>query len=272
MKTLMKKPPMPREHGAWVMLLVPLLLGNMLALSWNPRGLWVVFAALCVFLARQPITMLCKTRNFRNREKMRAWWRDWLIIYFSGAFVAGSWLLLKHQLWWLSVFALPLVLFLVLDILWVLRRESMTVKAEVVGVLGLSLGAPISNYVVSGQLSLQSFVVGVLCALYFIGSIFYIKLKVRKQPKAACPERLSERLVFGKENVLYHLGVFFFLVLCFPMELSGWVLAAFLPVTLKAIWGAISWQEKRTLNLMKFGILECFHAIAFGVLLLVAFT
>ena len=44
------KPPIPKEHGSWAMLTVPLLLGVAIAPSWHWRVIILLVAALGFFL------------------------------------------------------------------------------------------------------------------------------------------------------------------------------------------------------------------------------
>ena len=54
--------PLPREHGAWGLLLQPFAAGAILANHWT----WHMFAALglvlCGFLLREPLTILARQR------------------------------------------------------------------------------------------------------------------------------------------------------------------------------------------------------------------
>jgi hypothetical protein len=40
------KPPLPKEHGSWAMLIIPLLLGLAVASAWHWRVLALLVAAL----------------------------------------------------------------------------------------------------------------------------------------------------------------------------------------------------------------------------------
>ena len=44
-----------------------------------------------------------------------------------------------------------------------------------------------------------------------------------------------------------------------------------LPATVKVIWGAGQWQDRKSLSLMRLGVIEIFHAVTFTMLMVVAF-
>jgi len=269
---MIQKPPLPREHGAWVMLAVPLLLGNILAPSWHPRSLLLILAVFSGFLARHPLSYLIKTRSRKRASRRKHQHTQWFLIYTSFSMLAGGILLLVYRLDGILVFALVMLLCLALDMLYVSLRKSMSVQAESIGVFGLALCAPMSMYVASGQVSMEGFLLGMLVALYFVGSILYIRLKARRQPRMPAPTEFWPRCLAASDALLYHLVAFVFVV---AFAVTGWLPlwtpVAFLPVTLKAIWGGLSWQDKQSLSLKKLGMIECIHAVLFCGLVYVAF-
>ena len=144
---------------------------------------------------------------------------------------------------------------------------------ELAGIVGLALGAPMAYYTVSGQLDGLAAALWLVNALYFGGTVFYIKLKVRQQPRLPAPDRLSERLVKAKACLAYQTSVLSALLLLVAWQQLPWlVLLAFVPVTVKVVHGAWQWQDKKSLSLMRLGLIELFHAGAFAVLVIIAFT
>ena len=95
------KPPIPKEHGSWAMFMVPLLLGFIIASTWQWSSLVLIVAALGFFLVRYPLALLVKTRNRKrtNSDKAHLW--RWTLIYGGLTVLSGAWLVLVRQLWWL---------------------------------------------------------------------------------------------------------------------------------------------------------------------------
>ena len=84
------KPPLPKEHGAWAMLIVPLVLGWAIAPAWHWRSLILFVAALGFFLLRYPLAVLVKTRK-RASEDNAYWWR-WTTIYAGLTLASAAWM------------------------------------------------------------------------------------------------------------------------------------------------------------------------------------
>lgn len=263
----MKKIPLPREHGAWFMLATPLLLGGGLAPRWDASLCWLLVAALGVFLARHPLATLLKIRKHPRKDAQRRWLRRWLVLYSTPAMLAFGWLLLGKALWGLLPLALLASICLAVDLWLVTLRRSMSLHAELIGVCGLALSAPMAYYAACGQLDSKAFGLGLLNALYFAGSIFYVKLKVRYQARNPAPSALSQRLHVARSSLLYHICVMLAVTALSALSwLPAWTPLAFVPFALKALWGSLSWQDKHSLNLKRLGIIEGFHTLAFCLL------
>jgi hypothetical protein len=214
--------------------------------------------------------LLVKTRKRTNDDKTYLW--QWSIIYSSIAILAGGWLVFAHRLWWL----VPLGIFgggLLLLHLWlVARRQEMSVMGELAGIFGLALGAPMAYYVSSGQLDGVATVLWLVNALYFGGTVFYIKLKVRQQPRQPAPAHFSERLVKARACLTYQTVALTLVILTVTLRQAPLLAPlALVPATVKALWGAWHWQDKKSLSLPRLGLIEIFHAMGFTMLVVIAF-
>ena len=93
------KPPLPKEHGAWAMLIVPLLLGLIVAPAWHWRALVLLVAAFGFFLVHYPLATLVKIRRRATANRAYLWRRA--AIYGGITVLSGGWLVLVQGLWWL---------------------------------------------------------------------------------------------------------------------------------------------------------------------------
>ena len=59
---------LPQDHGSWVFLLSPLLIG-LFAGGWVSASAYLVLAAMAAFLIRQPVTMLVKIYSHRRPRR-----------------------------------------------------------------------------------------------------------------------------------------------------------------------------------------------------------
>ncbi len=65
------RPPLPKEHGSWAMFGIPLIIGFVVAASWQWRSLLLILAALGLYLLRFPIDTVIKTRKRPNADRAR---------------------------------------------------------------------------------------------------------------------------------------------------------------------------------------------------------
>jgi hypothetical protein len=262
--------PLPKEHGAWAMFAVPLIVGFAVAAQWQWRSIWLIAAALGLFLVRFPIDTLIKTRKRPTAD--RAGLIRWAIVYGSLAMIGGGWLIVVDRLVALIGMGLIGVMLLIYHWQLVERRQEMSARGELAGIFGLALGAPLAYYVSTGVIDGTALGLWIVNALYFGGTVFYIKLKVRQQPKEPAPDRVSERLVKAKACLTYQSAALTLLILLVAVErLPALALLAFVPTTLKVLLGAARWQDRKSLSLPRLGVIEIIHSITFAVLIVAAF-
>lgn len=263
------KLPLPKEHGSWTMLIVPLLLGWLIAPAWHWQAVVLSVAAFGFFLARYPLALLVKTHRRASTNRVYLW--RWTIIYGLVTALSGGWLVLRG-LWWLVPLGLIGGLLLLFHLWLISRRQEMSAVGELSGIFGLALGAPMAYYVTSGRLDMTAAALWLINALYFGGTVFYIKLKVRQQPRQPAPNRLSERLLKAKACLTYQTVALTIVILLVTFrQAPALTPLAFLPVTLKILWGAWQWQDRKSLSMVRLGLTEVGHAVAFAGLVIVAF-
>ena len=98
---------LPSDHGSWVFLISPLLIGLFAGESWTVASLCLIIGTLAAFLLRQPLSIVIKIHNGRRsrRDLPTAWFcyqpdRAWLHIYFNSGNTGDPGLLLapiSHQ-------------------------------------------------------------------------------------------------------------------------------------------------------------------------------
>jgi archaellum biogenesis protein FlaJ (TadC family) len=262
--------PLPKEHGSWAMFSVPLIIGLAVAGTWQWRSALLIFAALGLFMLRFPIDTMIKTRKRPTTD--RAWLIRWAGVYGSIAVICGGWLVAVDRLYGLIGFGVIGAALLVYHWWLVDRRKEMSATGELAGIFGLALGAPLAYYTASGQIDSTALALWIVNALYFGGTVFYIKLKVRQQPKEPAPDRMSERLVKAKACLSYQSSVLTLVILLVAFQrLPALAALAFVPMTLKVLYGAARWQDRKSLSLPRLGMIEMAHSALFAVLIIAAF-
>ena len=154
------------------------------------------------------------------------------------------------------------------------RRKEMSAYGELASICGLALGASLAYYVSTGVLNGTALGLWIVNALYFGGTVFYIKLKVRQQPKEPAPDRVSGRLVKARACLSYQSVVLTILILLAVLTagtVPALALLAFVPMTLKVLLGATRWQDRKSLSLPKLGVIEIVHAVMFAIIIIIAF-
>src|SRR5512134_2606321 len=72
---------LPQDHGSWVFLFSPLLIGLFTAQNFTIASLILVIAALAAFLIRQPASIVVKAYSGRRSARDLPVARFWLTVY-----------------------------------------------------------------------------------------------------------------------------------------------------------------------------------------------
>jgi hypothetical protein len=170
---------------------------------------------------------------------------------------------------WLAAFGLLAAVPLGANLFLAARRAEMSLAGELFGIAGLSLGAPAMYYVAAGSAQPQMAGLWLLSFLYFGGTVFYVRLKVRVHARQDAPQGYLQRLLIGRTAVIYHFGV---LVLTAFLVTTGLVPLfaplAYVPATCKAVQGVLAWQ--RPVSVKRIGVIEIIHSLSFALLVIIA--
>lgn len=225
------RPPMPREHGAWGILLIPFTTAVGVAGVWNLPVTLLLAGILCFYVAR---TSYLK-QNYR-----------WTAILLAGSAACTLPLLLIWKLWWLAAFGLvaaPLAF----------RKTERSVAMQLLAVIGLTLTAPAAWYVATGKLDYRLWL---LNALYFAGGVFYVKMHI-----AAAIQRRSSKLRLGTATLAYYGALTVVSVMWWPVGL------AFVPATLRAVAGVA--RLSPVLRIKRLGWTEVVYSLIFAAILMI---
>jgi hypothetical protein len=228
---------LPSEHGAWVFLFSPLLIGMALG-GFRPASLLLLVAALSAFLIRQPITIAVKAYSGRRPRTELPAARFWMVVYGTTAGLAAVGLMLMGYaaLFWLAVPALPVMAWH----LWLVRRRAERRQAlmEIVAGGALALAAPAAFWVGLGQNNPFGWWLWALCWAQTTGSILYAYLRLEQRVLPAPPPRL-QRWQMAAVPLLFNLAVFgLVLTLSLAGVLPRHLPLAFLIQPLEVVWGA----------------------------------
>jgi YwiC-like protein len=246
---------LPREHGAWAMLFVPLSVGALVAWRAPLRLVFLVLAVTFVFIARESLLgwWRARSRGQQNFESLR-----FTVAYLALAGVFGAPLLLVYHLYWFVMMGLAALVLLVINARQAVRREDRTLGGEMMAIAGLTLSAPAAYYAARGTFDATALWLWVLCAAYFASSVFYVKLRVNTiNPRIGEIRRRSWR-----RCALYHAALLAALLgLALTQSLSLFAFAAFAPVLARSFWFLV--RPVRQINLRRVGWIEVAYSLVF---------
>jgi len=266
------KPITPKEHGAWLVLGVSMLVGS-LAVRPDSSIVWPGFALLATasfagFMAFTPLRRLLipspgagKRRNFL-----------WLIIYLmisAGCFFT---LVIHYERYGLFWFVIP-AFFLTTSYLWLnITKSQRTLFIEVMWMAGLALAAPAASYVQQNGPTPEAVLLYILMVIWFVDRAMMARKiveSIRGKEKFGSIRQKARRYL---PQFLIHASALLLVALVITISegLLPWTaLAPFLLATIKNLADTLS--LKQVGDPMKAGFSEMRLGIAFGLAMVAVF-
>src|SRR5579862_3323164 len=260
----------PREHGAWGLLLVPLATGAAAGLMRGGQALPLAIfttAALAVFWLRTPVESWLGTTPLHAQSVAES--RIVLTFVLSLSAVAA---LMFAALFWngrnRGLLPLGVVAALAFAVQAALKKLSRKLRmaAQVTGALALTATAPAAYMLVTGRF--DSIAAGLWLAnwLFAGDQIHFVQLRIH----AARTQTVGEKLRRGRAFLAGQVGLAAGLVLFTKLGFLPWpALLAFVPVLFRgAAWFV---RGSQPLAVRRLGWSELAQAVTFGALLVAAF-
>ena len=262
---------LPREHGAWGLLLVPMITGAGLAFRQSHHilpVLWLLVATLALFWLRTPLESLLGTSAMRAQTKDERFLVGTVIVGL-GAIAA---LVLSALLWdwqnpllWL-IGAAAGTAFVAQALLKKLGRR-MRMLSEIVGTIGLTASAPAAYYVITGKFGLTAWVVWVANLIFAGDQIHYVQLRIHTLRIEGLRARLKHGWAFAAGQFLMTAAL---TLACLFRLIPPIASIAFSPILFRG-WFYF-FQKPAPLAVRTLGWSELSHAAAFCILFIAAFT
>jgi len=260
----------PREHGAWGILLVPLVTGATVGLMAGGRAgplAPLSIAVLALFLLRTPVQSWMGTTPVMARTHDEvALVRKVALALAVVSVAALTWLFWgggNLSLLWIG--AAAGAAFIAQTVVKRAGRSART-AAQMVGSAGLTLVSPAAYYVVTGHLNDAAWSLWIANLLFAANQIQFVQLRIR----AAHVMKPIEKLSIGRAFLGAQIILVVLLGLTCADHLFGWYAAmAFLPVLFRGFGWFVS--ESEPLAIHAIGKRELIHAGVFGVLLVLGF-
>lgn len=261
----------PREHGAWGLLLVPLFTGAVAGFAPEHR-IWSLLlftvASLSLFFLRTPVESLLGTGTISacSREECRTA----RIAAASFGFLAGACL---FGLMWKGRYPLLLVLgavaacaFVAQAVLRKLGRSTRMIS-QLVGAIGLTCTAPGAYYIGTGRLDWYAALLWIANWIFAGNQIHFVQLRIH----AARAATFTEKFQRGRWFLLAQPVLLTVLVVASLWHISPpFAIIAFIPAVVRGSQWFFKGPEP--LNVKSLGWSEMKHGVVFGLLLAMTFV
>ena len=260
----------PREHGAWGLLFVPLFTGIVAGLA-APERVWTMLlftaAALFLFWLRTPVESLLGTGVIVAHtagERRTALLASCVLAAASAGCLAG--LLWRGQN--AQLVGIGLIAALALGLQAALRRlgRHTRMASQLVGAFALTATAPAAYYLGSGHFGRSALALWIANWCFACDQIHFVQLRIHAGRASGVAEKFARgKLFFAGQFALLAVLIF----AAFDRLVPALVFVAFIPALVRGTrW---FFQEPEPINVKKLGWSELRQGIIFGILLALAF-
>ena len=264
----------PREHGAWGLLLVPMVTGAGIALRQSSNAfpfILLLTTALALFWLRTPLESLLGISALRAETKEERQSTMFAVFYLGAVAALSSSMLLwggRNSLLW-PLGAAAGFFFGAQALLKIMCRQPRSKRStqrlrmlsEIVGTIGLTASAPAAYYVITGKLDPTAWILWIANLLFAGNQIHYVQLRLHTTRVEGLRNKLSRGWAFALGQLLLTAALTFACVTgLFPKFAS----LAFVPLLFRGWFYFI--QKPAPLAVRKLGWSELAQAIAFCIL------
>lgn len=260
---------MPREHGAWGLLFVPLLTGVAVGVASAQSFLslvWFMVAALSLFWLRTPVESLLGTTPLSAQTPAERK----LALTVSIALATLASLCLTALLWngrnaQLLLFGGVAALAFMAQTLLMRLGRKFRMTAQIVGAIGLTSTAPAAYYLATSSLDRRAWWLWVANWMFALNQIHFVQLRIHAARAATFEEKCSQGRWFFLGQVLLMMMLIAASVL---RVVPGLIALAFLP----ALTRGFAWffRGLQPLRVRSLGWSEMRQGVVFGFLLAAA--
>jgi hypothetical protein len=262
---------LPREHGAWGLLLVPMVTGTGVAFRESHNvlpALLLLVATLALFWLRTPVESLLGTSAMRAQtaDERRA---VAIVIVSLGAVAA---LALSSLLWagqnpllWL-IGAAAGAAFVGQAMLKKLGRQT-RMLSEIVGTIGLTASGPAAYYVITGKFGPTAWMIWMANLIFAGDQIHYVQLRIHTARVEGFWAKLKRGWAFAVGQLLMTAAL---TIACLLGLIPAIASIAFSPLLFRGWFYFI--QKPTPLAVRKLGWNELSLAVAFCVIFIAAFA
>ena len=261
---------LPREHGAWSLLLVPMVTGAGVAFHHASQIFPLILlltAALALFWLRTPLESVLGTSAMRAQTLEESHTLRSLIVLLAGiaavALAGLLWAGRNADLWPLG--AAVAGAFILQAVLKKFSRRA-RMLSEMIGAVGLTAAAPAAYYVIAGEFNATAWTLWFVNLLFAGDQIHYVQLRLHTAKIQGFRAKLGHGWRFALGQALMTAII---TLACMARLMPPIASLAFAPLLFRGWFYFI--QEPTQLIVRRLGWSELKHATAFCVLLIAAF-
>ena len=261
---------LPREHGAWGLLLVPMVTGAGVAFRESHNIIPVILlltAALVLFWLRTPVESLLGTSALRaHTVEERRTVRLAGVLGTVAALALGTLLWAGHNplLWPIGIAAG--LAFGGQALLKKLGRGT-RMLSEIVGTIGLTASGPAAYYVITGKFGTTAWVIWMANLIFAGDQIHYVQLRIHSVRVEGFWAKLKRGWAFAAGQLAMTAAL---TIACLSGLIPPIASIAFSPLLFRGWFYFI--QKPTPLAVRKLGWNELTHAVAFCILFIAAFA
>lgn len=260
----------PREHGAWGMLLVPLLTGAVVAIRSGVNvGALAVFivAALSLFWLRTPVEAWLGTSAIKaqSRQERSLVLKVSLAVALVATLAIAALFFAGYSRGLIIIGIVAALAFAAQALVKRLGRRG-RMPAQVIGAIGLTSTAAGAYYVATGNLDHIAIALWAANWLFAGDQVHFVQVRIHSSRAASVKEKMRQDYSFFAGQIVL-LGVV--IGLCRMRVFPNSVVFAFVPVLLRGtLWFV---RGRQPLDVHRLGFSELAQALIFGVLLCAAY-
>jgi hypothetical protein len=262
---------LPREHGAWGLLLVPMITGAGVALRAGVHVtpfLLLLTAALALFWLRTPVESLLGTSAIRAQTKEERREVAIVIAVLSKIAIVALGALLwagrNPDLWLIG--AAASVAFAGQTLLKKLGRRT-RMLSQIVGTIGLTSAAPAAYYVMVGKFDVTAWMLWLANLIFAGNQIHYVQLRIHTARIEGLRAKLAHGWAFAGGQAVMTVVL---AIVCMARLLPEFASLAFAPILYRGWFYFI--QKPGPLVVRRLGWSELAHAVAFCIVFIAVFA
>lgn len=203
---------LPKQHGAWAMLIIPFWLG-VIEGGFMWKHVPFFFGWLLLYLATYPMLLLFKKKKLQFYTK-------WTLVYMIPSLLLLLIPLLERPT--IFYFGLLMIPFFIINAYFTSKNQERAFMNDLSAIFAFSVAGLVSSYLGHGVMNIETLVFAfVTSVLFFVGCTFYVKTMIREKKNTQ----------FKWISWIYHL-----LLVAVWFGVGFWIVAmAFIPSLLRAI-------------------------------------